>query len=132
MLAGLPQFQELKEVYSLHLSVAQECMNIFQERKLADLASVEQVKFHFEITGVLPVSRKFSLLPPIWTKINENRRIWPIRLFDYSTTRVSSLLIGCDLYSSTSYIVMDLSQLTRPSFWLMPKYLSRTPKSFKT
>ncbi|KAI9782872.1 MAG: vacuolar sorting protein VPS33/slp1 [Peltula sp. TS41687] len=42
MLAGLPQFQELKEAYSLHLSMAQECMNIFQGRKLADLASVEQ------------------------------------------------------------------------------------------
>jgi hypothetical protein len=43
MLAGLPQFQELKEAYSLHLSMAQECMNIFQSHKLADLASVEQV-----------------------------------------------------------------------------------------
>ncbi|KAI9815370.1 MAG: vacuolar sorting protein VPS33/slp1 [Thelocarpon impressellum] len=42
MLAGLPQFQELKEAYSLHLSMAQECMNIFQHRKLPDLASVEQ------------------------------------------------------------------------------------------
>lgn len=43
MLAGLPQFQELKEAYSLHLTMAQECMNIFQSHKLADLASVEQV-----------------------------------------------------------------------------------------
>ncbi|RKF73919.1 Protein transport protein sec1 [Golovinomyces cichoracearum] len=42
MLAGLPQFQELKEAYSLHLSMAQECMNIFQSHKLADLASIEQ------------------------------------------------------------------------------------------
>ncbi|KAI9679271.1 MAG: vacuolar sorting protein VPS33/slp1 [Caeruleum heppii] len=42
MLAGLPQFQELKEAYSLHLSMAQECMNLFQQRKLPDLASVEQ------------------------------------------------------------------------------------------
>ena len=42
MLAGLPQFQELKEAYSLHLSMAQECMNIFQHRKLPDIASVEQ------------------------------------------------------------------------------------------
>lgn len=42
MLAGLPQFQELKEAYSLHLSMAQECMNIFQHRKLPDVASVEQ------------------------------------------------------------------------------------------
>ncbi len=44
MLAGLPQFQELKEAYSLHLSMAQESMNIFQSHKLPDLASVEQVR----------------------------------------------------------------------------------------
>ncbi|KAI9780253.1 MAG: vacuolar sorting protein VPS33/slp1 [Geoglossum umbratile] len=42
MLAGLPQFQELKESYSLHLNMAQECMNIFQKHKLPDIASVEQ------------------------------------------------------------------------------------------
>ncbi|CAG8974407.1 hypothetical protein HYALB_00010047 [Hymenoscyphus albidus] len=42
MLAGLPQFQELKEAYSLHLSMAQECMNIFEKHKLPDLALVEQ------------------------------------------------------------------------------------------
>lgn len=42
MLAGLPQFQEMKEAYSLHLSMAQECMNIFQHHKLSDIASVEQ------------------------------------------------------------------------------------------
>jgi syntaxin-binding protein 1 len=42
MLAGLPQFQEMKEAYSLHLSMAQECMNIFQHQKLPDIASVEQ------------------------------------------------------------------------------------------
>lgn len=43
MMAGLPQFQEMKGAYSLHLTMAQECMNIFQNNKLADLASVEQV-----------------------------------------------------------------------------------------
>lgn len=42
MLAGLPQFQEMKESYSLHLTMAQECMNIFQHHKLPDIASVEQ------------------------------------------------------------------------------------------
>ncbi|KAK3487759.1 Sec1-like protein [Neurospora hispaniola] len=42
MLAGLPQFQEMKEAYSLHLTMAQESMNIFQRRKLPDVASVEQ------------------------------------------------------------------------------------------
>lgn len=44
MMAGLPQFQEMKESYSLHLTMAQEAMNQFQTRKLPDLASVEQVR----------------------------------------------------------------------------------------
>lgn len=42
MLAGLPQFQEMKEAYSLHLTLAQECMNIFQHHKLPDISSIEQ------------------------------------------------------------------------------------------
>lgn len=44
MLAGLPQFQEMKEAYALHLSMAQESMNRFQKFKLPDVASVEQVR----------------------------------------------------------------------------------------
>lgn len=43
MLADLPKFQEMKEAYSLHLSMAQDCMNVFQKNKLGDLASLEQV-----------------------------------------------------------------------------------------
>ncbi|KAI9713486.1 MAG: vacuolar sorting protein VPS33/slp1 [Bogoriella megaspora] len=43
MMAGLPEFQEMKEAYSLHLTMAQECMNIFQHNKLPDLASIEQM-----------------------------------------------------------------------------------------
>ena len=42
MMAGLPQFQEMKEAYALHLGMAQESMNRFQKFKLSDLASVEQ------------------------------------------------------------------------------------------
>ncbi|TVY83797.1 Protein transport protein sec1 [Lachnellula suecica] len=42
MLAGLPQFQEAKELYSLHLSMAQKCMDIFAQHNLPDLAAVEQ------------------------------------------------------------------------------------------
>jgi syntaxin-binding protein 1 len=42
MLAGLPQFQELKEAYSLHLSMAQECMDVFSNQNLFDLGLVEQ------------------------------------------------------------------------------------------
>lgn len=43
MLAGLPQFQEMKEAYALHLGMAQECMNRFQNWKLGELSTVEQV-----------------------------------------------------------------------------------------
>lgn len=43
MLAGMPQFQEMKAAYALHLSMAQESMNRFQKFKLPDVASVEQV-----------------------------------------------------------------------------------------
>lgn len=42
MLAGLPQFQEEKELYNLHLSMAQGCMDVFQRQKLPEIASVEQ------------------------------------------------------------------------------------------
>jgi syntaxin-binding protein 1 len=42
MLAGLPQFQEEKELYNLHLSMAQDCMDKFQHHKLPEIASVEQ------------------------------------------------------------------------------------------
>lgn len=43
MLAGLSDFQEGKNAYSLHLNMAQECMKFFQERKLLEVSSVEQV-----------------------------------------------------------------------------------------
>ncbi|KAI1481608.1 hypothetical protein K445DRAFT_313802 [Daldinia sp. EC12] len=42
MMAGLPQFQEMKEAYSLHLTMAQECMNIFQHHKLSEMSPTEQ------------------------------------------------------------------------------------------
>ncbi|KAK1759372.1 Sec1 family superfamily [Echria macrotheca] len=42
MIAGLPQFQQMKEAYSLHLTMAQEAMNVFQRHKLPDIASAEQ------------------------------------------------------------------------------------------
>uniref|UniRef100_A0A093V8V1 Protein transport protein sec1 n=1 Tax=Talaromyces marneffei PM1 TaxID=1077442 RepID=A0A093V8V1_TALMA len=42
MLAGLSDFQEGKNAYTLHLNMAQECMNFFQERNLLELSSVEQ------------------------------------------------------------------------------------------
>lgn len=45
MLAGLSEFQEGKNAYTLHLNMAQECMKYFQERKLLEVSSVEQVGY---------------------------------------------------------------------------------------
>ncbi|KAK0239011.1 Sec1-like snare protein [Armillaria nabsnona] len=42
MLAGLPQYQEQREKFSLHLNMAQECMGIFERDKLPVVANVEQ------------------------------------------------------------------------------------------
>ncbi|WVQ75749.1 hypothetical protein IAR50_005380 [Cryptococcus sp. DSM 104548] len=42
MLASLPQFQTQREQFSLHLDLAQECMNLFEKKKLSQVASVEQ------------------------------------------------------------------------------------------
>ncbi|KIJ55031.1 hypothetical protein M422DRAFT_64178 [Sphaerobolus stellatus SS14] len=42
MLANLPQYQEMREKFSLHLNMAQECMEIFEKQKLPAAASVEQ------------------------------------------------------------------------------------------
>lgn len=43
MLANLPQFQQQREEFSLHLSMAQDCMGIFERDKLPLIANVEQV-----------------------------------------------------------------------------------------
>lgn len=42
MMASLPQFQEEKEIYALHLNMAQECMAFFEKKKLMDVGLVEQ------------------------------------------------------------------------------------------
>ena len=44
MIAGLPQFQEGKEAFALHLDLAEKCVKVFQDHKLLDVGSVEQVK----------------------------------------------------------------------------------------
>lgn len=42
MLASLPQYKEMKEKYSLHINLAQKCMNLFEQKKLPLTAAVEQ------------------------------------------------------------------------------------------
>lgn len=43
MLAGLPQFTSTKEAYSLHLTMMQDCMEIFNKRKLREVSLLEQI-----------------------------------------------------------------------------------------
>ncbi|KAH8089154.1 Sec1-like protein [Filobasidium floriforme] len=42
MLASLPEFQETRDKFSLHLDMAQECMALFEKRKLTQTADIEQ------------------------------------------------------------------------------------------
>ncbi|TFK26209.1 ras opposite [Coprinopsis marcescibilis] len=42
MLANLPQYQEQREKFSLHLNMAQECMSKFEKDMLPPIANVEQ------------------------------------------------------------------------------------------
>lgn len=43
MMASLPQLKEVKDKLSLHLTMAQKCMDMFESKKLPQSASVEQV-----------------------------------------------------------------------------------------
>ncbi|KAH7097732.1 ras opposite [Auriculariales sp. MPI-PUGE-AT-0066] len=42
MLANLPQYQEQREKFSLHLNMAQECMDLFQKQQLPNIGVLEQ------------------------------------------------------------------------------------------
>ncbi|KAK5098390.1 syntaxin binding protein 1 [Lithohypha guttulata] len=42
MMAGLPEFQEGKEAFALHIDMAEKCAKLFQERKLIDISTTEQ------------------------------------------------------------------------------------------
>lgn len=82
MIAGLSEFTEGKNAYTLHLNMAQECMRLFQERKLVEVASVEQVQVHpllFEhFNNCLRRLTCSSHFPQVWTKITGNLNILPI------------------------------------------------------
>lgn len=48
-MASLPQYQGQKDMYSLHLTMAQECMGIFEKKNLPDVALLEQVGNTFRL-----------------------------------------------------------------------------------
>jgi syntaxin-binding protein 1 len=52
MLASLPQFQTQREQFSLHLDMAQECMSLFEKKRLNIAAGVEQVCLESELCGL--------------------------------------------------------------------------------
>eukprot|EP00158_Paraphelidium_tribonemae_P008493 Partr_v1_DN28591_c1_g1_i2_m73046 putative syntaxin binding protein len=41
-LSAVPQFQDMKAKFSVHINITQECMTVFSTRRLNDLAAVEQ------------------------------------------------------------------------------------------
>lgn len=41
-LSSMPQFQDLKNKYSIHMAMLQECLSVFSAQKLEEIASVEQ------------------------------------------------------------------------------------------
>lgn len=76
MIAGLPQFQEGKELYSLHLNMAQECMNLFQKCQLPEIATVEQVRRSRDPwTTTVKADDRRSLSPQGWMMNISGRRI---------------------------------------------------------
>lgn len=55
MMATLPQYQGQKDMYSLHLTMAQECMAYFEKKRLPEVALLEQsLSTGFDETGRTP------------------------------------------------------------------------------
>jgi Sec1 family protein len=74
MLAGLSDFQEGKNAYTLHLNMAHECMSYFQKRKLLEISSVEQVRVQIQDGGE-PFSLIIdSVFPLVLTRITRSPR----------------------------------------------------------
>ncbi|KAK4689862.1 syntaxin-binding protein 1, partial [Tremellales sp. Uapishka_1] len=64
MLASLPQFQTQREQFSLHLDMAQECMAMFEKKKLPQVANVEQCcATGFTSEGKTPKSLVEEMVP---------------------------------------------------------------------
>ncbi|KAF8141608.1 Sec1-like snare protein [Boletus edulis] len=71
MLASLPQYQEQREKFSLHLNVAQECMDIFEKAKLSQVANVEQCC----ATGMTPEGKSPKTLVEEMVPLLDSREI---------------------------------------------------------
>ncbi|WEW57761.1 syntaxin binding protein 1 [Emydomyces testavorans] len=73
MLAGLSTFQEGKNSYTLHLNMAEECMRLFQERNLPEVASLEQSL----ATGLDEDYRKPKNLADQLVRLLDDERVQP-------------------------------------------------------
>jgi len=78
MLAGLPQFQEGKEAFSLHLNMASDAMEVFKNRRLADIASVEQVS-RATPTWTIGSADQNSRWQRDWMRTTKNQRTLQIK-----------------------------------------------------
>lgn len=71
MLASLPQFQTQREQFSLHLDMAQECMNIFEKKRLAQVGNVEQCcATGYTAEGKTPKSIVEEMVPLLDDRLN--------------------------------------------------------------
>lgn len=88
MLANLPQFQEMRDQFSLHLNLAEKCMETFEQKKLLDVGLIEQVLpmlLHAKIRIVLQERLLKEKYP---------RRSWK-RSFQYCIIKISRISDDC-------------------------------------
>jgi syntaxin-binding protein 1 len=71
MLATLPEFQEMRDQFSLHLNLAEKCMEVFGQKKLLEIGLVEQVRLRFgpaDRRAVQPAQLLKANIPRLFSK----------------------------------------------------------------
>ncbi|PRP79539.1 Sec1-like family protein [Planoprotostelium fungivorum] len=64
---AMPQYKEMLDKYSLHINMSQQCMTVFNEKHLADIAGLEQDMATGEDSEGKPVKNIISGLPRLLT-----------------------------------------------------------------
>ena len=78
MLVGLSGFQEGKEGFALHLEMAEKCVKYFQDHRLLDIGSLEQVMVPLATYSRDTNERRHYR--PALTKITRNHETLQIKL----------------------------------------------------
>jgi syntaxin-binding protein 1 len=125
MMAGLPQFQQTKEAYSLNISMAQECMDIFQKQKLPDLASVEQVSV-FDSRDSDYALTLLSVSQPGLTRSTRKPKTWQTKLYVRWMKTLLHPVTAFALLHYTSCTGMAFSQLTSQNYFYTLNYPLKT------